>query len=135
VVELHGTIWWVECLSCGARTPMAEQLARVADEDPDPRCTLCGGILKSATISFGQPLDRSALERAVSAAGECDVFLAIGSSLTVHPAAGLCDVAAAAGAVLVIVNAQPTPYDDVATAVIREPIGDILPALVRDAVA
>jgi NAD-dependent deacetylase len=134
VVELHGTVWWAECLSCGVRTPMAEQLARVTDETPDPPCELCGGIQKSATISFGQALDPDVIDRAVAAARSCDVFLAIGSSLTVHPAAGLCGVAVDAGARLVVVNAQPTPYDDAAYAVLRGSIGEILPALTRDLV-
>ncbi|MBV9098544.1 MAG: NAD-dependent deacetylase [Frankiaceae bacterium] len=130
VVELHGTIWWAECLGCGARTAMADELARVADGDPDPACTACGGILKSATISFGQPLDRAVIERAVEAASSCDLFLAVGSSLTVQPAAGLCQVAVDAGADLVIVNAEPTPYDAIARAVVRGPIGEVLPAVV-----
>jgi NAD-dependent deacetylase len=134
VVELHGTIWQVECLSCGARTRMADQLERVTDDLPDPPCELCGGMLKSATISFGQSLDEAVIARAVKAAQECDLFLAVGSSLTVHPAAGMCGVAVNTGARLVVVNAQPTPYDDVASAVIREPIGEILPTLVRDLV-
>jgi NAD-dependent deacetylase len=133
-IELHGTIWWAECLTCGVRSPMAGELARVSDDEPDPACTLCGGILKSATISFGQPLDPQVLQRAWRAAQECDVFLAVGSSLTVQPAAGLCEVAVEAGARLVIVNAEPTPYDGIADAVLREPIGDILPSLVRAAV-
>jgi NAD-dependent deacetylase len=132
VIEVHGTIWWAECLSCGVRTPMADQLARVGDEEPDPPCTLCGGILKSATISFGQPLDADVLNAAIDAAAACDLFLAVGSSLTVQPAAGLCDVAVGAGARLVVVNAEPTPYDGLADAVLREPIGEILPALVAD---
>jgi NAD-dependent deacetylase len=132
VIEVHGTIWWAECLSCGVRTPMADQLARVGDEEPDPPCTLCGGILKSATISFGQPLDADVLTAAIDAAADCDLFLAVGSSLTVQPAAGLCDVAVGAGARLVVVNAEPTPYDGLADAVLREPIGEILPALVAD---
>src|SRR3954468_4175168 len=135
VVELHGTIWWAECLTCGVRTPMADVLARVNDDEPDPACTLCGGIQKSATISFGQSLDPEVLKRAWHAARDADVFLVVGSSLTVHPAAGLCDVAVEGGATLVIVNAQPTPYDDLAEVVVRDPIGDILPALVRAAVA
>jgi NAD-dependent deacetylase len=130
VVELHGTIWWAECLGCRARTPMADELARVSDDVPDPACTACGGILKSATISFGQQLDPYVVERAVKAASGCDLFLAIGSSLTVHPAAGLCQVAVDAGAALIVVNAEPTPYDALATAVVREPIGAALPALV-----
>jgi len=135
VVELHGTIWWAECLTCGVRTPMADELARVSDEEPDPACTLCGGVLKSATISFGQPLDSRVLERAWRVSRDCDFFLTVGTSLTVHPAAGLCEVAVEAGAPLVVVNAEPTPYDDLARAVLREPIGEILPALVRAAVA
>ena len=131
VIELHGTIWQVECLSCGARTAMADQLARVTDDDPDPSCELCGGILKSATISFGQRLDNDILEAAAIAAENCDLFLAVGSSLTVRPAAGLCDVAVDAGAQLVVINAQETPYDDLAAEVLRGPIGEILPALTR----
>jgi len=132
VVELHGTMWEVECLGCGARTRMADQLERVTEEMPDPPCELCGGILKSATISFGQQLDRRVIQRAIDASGSCDVFLAVGSSLTVHPAAGMCGVAVDAGARLIVVNAQETPYDDVADAVLRGPIGEILPALTRD---
>jgi NAD-dependent deacetylase len=132
VVEVHGTIWWVECLTCGVRTPMADELARVSDDLPDPPCRQCGGILKSATISFGQRLDNDVLEAAAIAAERCQVFLAVGSSLTVRPAAGLCEVAANAGARLVVINAEPTPYDDLADGVLREPIGEILPALVAD---
>jgi NAD-dependent deacetylase len=105
-------------------------LARVDAGEDDPPCLRCGGIRKSATISFGQRLDNDVLEAAGTAAHECDLFLAVGSSLTVRPAAGLCDVAVAAGASLVVVNAQPTPYDDVADVVLRGPIGEILPALV-----
>jgi NAD-dependent deacetylase len=130
VVELHGTVWEVACLSCSARTSMADELARVDAGDPDPSCRRCGGILKSATVSFGQQLDPDVVSAAVEAAGDCDVFLAVGSSLTVQPAAGLCGVAASSGARLVVVNAQPTPYDAIADAVLREPIGRALPALV-----
>src|SRR5437764_128947 len=119
VVELHGTIWWAVCLTCGVKTPMADVLARL-DDEPDPACTLCGGILKSATISFGQSLDADVLDRSARAARDCDVFLVVGSSLTVHPAAGLCDVAVMAGSALVIVNAEPTPYDALAAAVVRQ---------------
>jgi NAD-dependent deacetylase len=131
VVELHGTIWWAECLDCRARTPMADELARVSDDEPDPSCRSCGGIVKSATISFGQQLDPHVVERAVTAARSCDLFLAVGSSLTVQPAAGLCHVAVEAGADLVVVNAEPTPYDALAALVIREPIGETLPEVVH----
>ncbi len=135
VVELHGTIWQVQCLACCRRTPMAEELDRVTEEAPDPACRSCGGILKSATISFGQPLVPAVIDRASRAAAGCDLFLAVGTSLTVAPAAALCGVALAAGARLVVVNAQPTPYDELAArsggAVLREPIGVVLPALVQ----
>ena len=135
VIEVHGTIWWVQCMSCEVRTPMAETLARVDAGEEDPSCLICGGILKSATISFGQRLDNDVLDAAAAAAYECELFLAIGSSLTVRPAAGLCDVAVESGAPLVVINADPTPYDDLASVVLRGPIGEILPALTRDLAA
>jgi NAD-dependent deacetylase len=135
VIEIHGTMFEVECLACRDRTAMAEALQRVAGGEPDPPCLRCGGILKAATISFGQPLDPRTLRRAVTAAQRADLLLAIGSSLSVHPAAGLVEVAADAGARVVIVNASPTPYDTLADAVLREPIGEILPALVGAALA
>ncbi|WNV73881.1 Sir2 family NAD-dependent protein deacetylase [Geodermatophilus sp. DSM 44513] len=130
VVELHGTVHAVECLSCRERTTMAEALARVDAGEPDPACRVCGGVLKSATVSFGQALDPAVVEAAAEAATDCDVLLAVGTSLTVHPAAGLVDLAARAGARVVVVNAQPTPYDDLADLVVREPIGTSLPRLV-----
>jgi NAD-dependent deacetylase len=135
VIEVHGTIHEAECVECGARSPMSEELVRVAAGDPDPACRRCGGIVKSATISFGQPLDRAVFDRARQAAGSCDLLLAVGSSLSVQPAAGLCGVATGSGARLVVVNAQPTPYDELADAVIRNPIESVLPALVEQAVA
>jgi NAD-dependent deacetylase len=135
VLELHGTIWFAECLSCHDRMPMEQAMQRVRAGDPDPACTHCGGILKSATISFGQPLVEEVIEAAADAAADCDLFLAVGTSLTVHPASGLCEVAVRAGALLVIINAQSTPYDGLASAVINEPIGDVLPALVAAAKA
>jgi NAD-dependent deacetylase len=130
VIEIHGTMHEVECLSCARRTRMSDELTRVLAGEEDPPCEVCGGILKSATISFGQALVPAVIRAAVTAAERCDVFLAIGTSLTVHPAAGLCDVAADAGAQLVIINAQPTPYDSVAAVVLREPISSVLPGLV-----
>ncbi|GAA1528716.1 NAD-dependent protein deacetylase [Actinomadura kijaniata] len=130
VLEIHGTMREAECLVCGLRTPMPEVLARVDAGEEDPPCPECGGIQKSATISFGQPLRQDVLDAAVDAARSCDLFLAVGTSLTVQPAAGLCLEAVEHGARLVIVNAQPTPYDAVADAVLREPIGVTLPRLV-----
>jgi NAD-dependent deacetylase len=108
---------------------MPDTLARVDAGEPDPACLSCGGILKSATISFGQALDAAVIEAAADAAADCDVFVAVGTSLTVHPAAGLTDLAAAHGARIVVVNAEPTPYDDKADLVVREPIGTALPRL------
>ncbi|KGH45128.1 NAD-dependent deacetylase [Modestobacter caceresii] len=133
VLELHGTVREVECLACGARTPMTAALARVDAGEPDPACADCGGVLKSATISFGQALDADVLDAAAQAAADCDVFLAVGTSLGVHPAAGLVEVAAASGARVLIVNAEPTPYDGLADLVVREPIGEALPRLLAAA--
>jgi NAD-dependent deacetylase len=135
VIEVHGTIHDVVCMACGDRTSMASALARVADGEPDPACLDCGGVLKSATISFGQSLDFATIARAVKATRECDLLLVVGTSLQVQPVASLVDVALAAGARIVIVNAQPTPYDRVADAVLREPIGEVLPALAGQATA
>jgi NAD-dependent deacetylase len=132
VLELHGTMFTAVCLSCAERTPMAEALRRVDGGEDDPHCLRCGGLLKSATVSFGQSLDPAVLAAAGAAAAGCDLLLVVGSSLTVQPAAGLVDVAASAGARVVIVNAEPTPYDDQADALIREPIGVAVPALVAD---
>lgn len=130
VVEMHGTIYEVECLRCGDRSPMGATLDRVRAGEDDPACLGCGGILKSATVSFGQSLDPMNVELARVAATECETFLAVGTSLTVHPVAALAPLAKRAGARLVIVNAEPTPYDDVADEVVREPIGLSLPRLV-----
>jgi NAD-dependent deacetylase len=129
VQELHGTVHQVDCTDCGDRTSMAAALDRVAGGEPDPACAVCGGVLKSATVYFGQALDVDVIDAAAAAAADCDVFLAVGTSLGVHPAAGLVEVAAAHGARIVIVNAEPTPYDGWADLVVREPISDALPRL------
>ena len=130
VVELHGTMREVACLSCGDRGPMEPVLDRLRAGEDDPHCLRCEGLLKSATISFGQSLVPADLRRAERAALECDLLLAVGSSLTVSPACNLVDVAVTCGAPVVVVNAQPTPYDRVAAAVLREPISEVLPGLV-----
>jgi NAD-dependent deacetylase len=130
LVEIHGTMREVVCLDCGDRGPMARTLDRVRAGEPDPACLRCGGVLKSATISFGQPLVAEDLRWAEAASAACDLFLAIGTSLTVYPVALLPQRARAAGARLVIVNAEPTPLDREADAVLRQPIGEVLPALV-----
>ncbi len=133
VIEVHGTLYAAQCLTCGDRTPMQEVLDRVDDGEDDPPCTRCGGVLKSATISFGQSLVPEVLAAAASAAKDCDLFLAVGSSLSVQPVAGLTRTAHQSGARVIIINAQPTPYDDLADAVLRQPIGQVLPALVAGA--
>ena len=130
VVEIHGTMREVQCLSCGERAPMERALERVRAGEDDPPCRTCGGILKSATISFGQNLVVDDLERAQRAAEECDLLLAVGSSLGVYPAAGMVPIAKEAGAALIIVNAEPTPFDPVADAVLQGSISELLPALV-----
>jgi NAD-dependent deacetylase len=129
VLELHGTMFAVVCARCGDRTTMADALDRVRAGEADPACLMCGGVLKSATVMFGQSLDRAVLSRAVRAAAGCDLLLAIGSTLTVEPAASLGAVAAEHGAPLVIVNRDPTPYDELATEVISEPIGTSVPRI------
>ena len=129
VIEIHGTMRRVVCWSCGTEGPMAPALDRVRAGEEDPHCLDCGGILKSATISFGQQLDPGTVERAERATLKCDAFLAVGSSLAVYPAAGLVPMAREAGARLVIVNAEPTPFDSIARAVVRGSISEVLPAL------
>ena len=129
VIEMHGTIHEVMCMACGWRGPMLPVLDRVRAGEADPPCERCGGILKSATISFGQPLVPDVIDRALHAAERADVLLAVGTSLQVYPVAGLVPAAKAAAARIVIVNAEPTPYDDIADAVLRDPIGQVLPAL------
>jgi NAD-dependent deacetylase len=130
VLELHGTMHQTVCLTCADRRPMREALDRVAAGEVDPPCEVCGGILKSATISFGQPLDADVLMAARDAVLSCDLMLAVGSSLSVQPAAGLVGLAAQAGATVVICNASETPYDGLARVVLRGPLGEVLPALV-----
>lgn len=130
VVELHGSLYGTVCLGCGARGRMVDALRRVAEGEEDPHCEGCYGILKSTTISFGQPLDPVVLRRARDAALDCDLLLVAGTSLTVQPAAGLVGLAARAGAAVVICNAEPTPYDGLAAAVLRGPVTELLPALV-----
>ncbi|MEV6338477.1 Sir2 family NAD-dependent protein deacetylase [Nocardia vinacea] len=132
VIEIHGNMFEVVCVGCEYQTSMAATLARVAAGEADPPCPACGGILKSATIMFGQQMDRRTMTKAALTAEASDIFLAIGSSLQVEPAASMCAIAVDSGADLVIVNAEPTPYDSIATEVIREPIGTALPRLVAE---
>lgn len=129
VIEVHGTVRRVMCWQCGRRAPMEEALARVRAGDEDPRCPACGGIQKSDTISFGQALVPEVIARAMQVAGEADLLLAVGTTLQVHPVAGAVEVAQRAGARIVIVNAEPTAMDALADALLRGPIGELLPAV------
>jgi NAD-dependent deacetylase len=129
VIEVHGTVLKVVCMSCGWKGPMQETLVRLLTGEDDPPCTLCGGILKSDTVSFGQNLVPEVIARAMRSATEADCFIAIGTSLQVYPIAGAVPQAKASGARVVIVNAEPTPFDDMADAVLNEPIGKTLPRI------
>lgn len=131
VLELHGTARTVTCTGCHARSPMAQALERVEAGEEDPPCRACGGILKSATVMFGQRLDPAVLAEAMAVAKASEVFIAVGTSLQVQPAASLAGIAAEHGARLAIVNAEPTPYDELADEIVREPIGTALPALLK----
>ena len=130
VIELHGTTREAACLSCRRRLPIASVLDRVREGDVDPHCEICGGLLKTATISFGQALIEADLIRAHAEASACDLCLAAGSTLSVWPAAGVPLEARRSGARLVIVNDGDTELDEVASAVIRGRTGEVLPALV-----
>ena len=130
VVEVHGTVHEVMCMSCDERAPMQRALDRVRAGEPDPPCRTCGGILKSATVSFGQNLFPGDIERAAEAARRAELLLAIGSTLAVHPVADIVPVARTAGARIVIVNGSETAMDHYADAVLRGPISEILPAVV-----
>jgi NAD-dependent deacetylase len=141
IVEIHGTSLEVQCLSCGDRQRAEPVHDRVRAGEADPTCAavldiggegaVCGGILKSATISFGQSLVAEDLFRAEQAAADCDLLLAVGSTLAVFPAAGVVPVAVQHGAVAIIVNGEPTEMDGLADVVLREPISECLPALVE----
>lgn len=130
VIEIHGRLREVVCLDCGERAPMERALARVRAGEEDPPCRSCGGLLKAATISFGQALVPEDLARAQAAAARCDLMLAVGTTLSVWPIAGVVPIAREAGARVIIVNAGPTAMDSLADAVLRGPISEILPALV-----
>ena len=131
VIEVHGTMRKVVCMACGMTAPMQKALDRVRAGEEDPACRDCDGILKSATISFGQQLVPEVIDAAMRAAAEAELFLALGSTLQVYPVAGAVPIARAAGAKVVIVNAEPTQFDGIADAVFRDSISSVLPKLVQ----
>jgi NAD-dependent deacetylase len=116
-------------MSCGMTAPMQKALDRVRAGEADPPCRDCGGILKSATVSFGQQLVPEVIERAMLSAGEADLLIAVGTTLQVYPVAGAVPAAKAVGARVVIINAEPTAMDEIADAVLPGSISEILPRI------
>jgi NAD-dependent deacetylase len=129
VVEIHGTTRKAACLSCHYRDDIDVVLDRVRAGEDDPSCPVCGGILKSATISFGQSLVAADLVRSEAAARECDLLMAVGTSLSVYPIANIVPMAASMGTPVVIVNAEPTDFDPLAEVVVNAGISEVLPAI------
>ena len=123
LVELHGNSTYATCLDCGAHAELA-MLRPVYDSGASPRCSVCGGLLKAAVVSFGQAMPEAEMRRAMEAAENCGLFLVLGSSLAVHPAAGLPALAVRAGEELVIINREPTPLDSLASVLIRMPLAE-----------
>jgi NAD-dependent deacetylase len=130
VIEVHGTVRYSRCWECSDRRPMRETLDRVRSGEADPPCLVCGGIVKSDTISFGQSLTPEVIDRAMRVSDECDLMLAIGSTLSVYPVANCVPIAKRAGAGVIIVNGQPTEMDRHADHLLIGQIADILPPLV-----
>jgi NAD-dependent deacetylase len=131
VIEVHGSSRTVECLGCGNREPRSEVQARLDVEMP-PRCKVCGGtFLKPTVVLFGEPLPQEAIQQALALARQADVMLVVGSSLVVRPAADIPLVAVRSGAQLIVINAEPTPFDALATVVIRGKSGGVLPQIVE----
>lgn len=129
VVELHGTNRTVSCLECGRSSPAEHVMAQPGV----PTCGACGGWLKPATISFGQPLRPEVLHEAFDAASRCDAMLVMGTSLVVYPAAGIPEVAARRGVPIIVVNREPTPLDGRAAVALHGPVEELLPALAAEA--
>jgi NAD-dependent deacetylase len=129
VIEVHGTALWARCWNCNDRRPIVELLDRVRAGEDDPPCSVCGGVVKSDTILFGQDLVPAVIEAATFAAENCDLVIAAGSTLSVFPAANLVPRAKSAGARVVIVNGEPTKMDRLADAVLLGPLSELLPAL------
>ena len=131
VVEVHGTLREVACLECNYRDDMQVALNRVRQGEEDLDCPECGGILKSATISFGQSLVQKDLLKAEAAAQNCDLMIAIGTTLAVYPIAAVVPSAQRVGAKIAIINAEPTEMDHLADLIIRDSISEILPIIVN----
>jgi NAD-dependent deacetylase len=130
VIELHGNATYAHCLDCRRRYEIADLRAAFEREEAAPRCTACGGLVKTATVSFGQAMPEEAMRRAQAETLAADLFLVLGSSLVVYPAAGFPELAKRNGAVLAIVNRGPTGLDGLADLVIDEAIGETMGAAV-----
>ena len=128
VIELHGNGTYAACLDCRRRYELAPLREAFAERGAVPACEACGGIVKSATVSFGQAMPEAAMEAAERETRACDLFIALGSSLVVYPAAGFPALACETGARLAIVNREPTPLDGIADLALRHEIGDALGA-------
>ncbi len=129
VIEVHGNLHTAVCLTCSARQPMQQVLDRVRRGEEDPPCLACGGLLKSDTVSFGQPLVPHVIDRAMHASAEADCLVAVGTSLQVYPIAAAVPAAKAAGARLIIINAESTAYDGIADVKLTGSISELLPAV------
>jgi len=129
VIELHGTVKWVDCLNCGKRFPRKDIQIRLEKGEKIPQCESCQGILKQATVAFGQPMPEKETREAERRSAACDLFLVAGSSLVVYPAAQMPLIAKSGGARLVIINLTPTPHDSYADIVINEKTGEVLPQI------
>lgn len=129
VIEVHGTVHWSRCWGCNDRRPMSQMLDRVRAGEADPSCEICGGVIKSDTILFGQNLVPHVIEAAMVAAERCDLVLAVGSTLSVFPAANVVPRAKSAGARVIIANGEPTKMDHFADAVLIGSLSDLLPTL------
>jgi NAD-dependent deacetylase len=130
IIEVHGNTRYAKCLTCGTRVELAPIRAYFETHGDPPDCAFCGGIVKTATISFGQAMPELEMARAEKAALDCDLFLVLGSSLVVYPAAGFPTLARRTGARLVILNREPTDQDEIADLVINSEIGSVLSAAV-----
>jgi len=131
VIEVHGSSRTVQCLDCGNREPRGDVQARLEVQMP-PRCGTCGGTyLKPTVVLFGEPLPQAAIQQAFTLARQADVMLVVGSSLVVYPAADIPLVAVRSGAQLIVINVEPTPFDEIAEVVIRGKSGEVLPEIVE----
>ena len=131
VIELHGNSRTWRCETCRATGPMIEMVRRVRTGEIDPRCPFDSGIVRATTILFEEGLDPATIDASVAAVDEADALLVIGTSLTVHPAAGLVPYAKRRGTSVVIVNAEPTDYDHLAQVLLRGPIAEVVPSILR----